>query len=196
MSVFLGKTNEEISFSPPTPPPPPPSRRRRQRMQQFRWQLKSYCLQSSPLIFLCLLSDECLHKKCVGLPVCSDKMVTHLHTFKKRAPSNQDESPGYPDEHAGKGTGRHLEIKGQAETIQIIELLNSTRILKRVLKTWDLLSLWICPWWNGYRRRKWARRHEFKSWMRLIAFHIALIPLGKVWIQLFTLQLWVNSRAD
>ena len=26
----------------------------------------------------------------------------------------------------------------------------------------------------------------------LIAFHIALIPLGKVWIQLFSLQLWVN----
>ena len=24
----------------------------------------------------------------------------------------------------------------------------------------------------------------------LIAFHIALIPLGKVWIQLFSLQLW------
>ena len=24
-----------------------------------------------------------------------------------------------------------------------------------------------------------------KSWTRLIAYHIALIPLGKVWIQLF-----------
>ncbi len=33
-----------------------------------------------------------------------------------------------------------------------------------------------CPWCNGYRRRKWTRRHEFKSWTRLIAFHIALIP--------------------
>ena len=28
----------------------------------------------------------------------------------------------------------------------------------------------------------------------LIAFHIALIPMGKVWIQIFSL--WVNSRAD
>ena len=28
-----------------------------------------------------------------------------------------------------------------------------------------------------------------------IAFHMALIPLGKVWIQLFSLQLWVNSMA-
>ena len=54
----------------------------------------------------------------------------------------------------------------------------------------------ICPWCNCYRCRKWTRRHEFKSWMKLIAFHIALIPLGKVWIQLFSLQLWVNSRID
>ena len=43
---------------------------------------------------------------------------------------------------------------------------------------------------------KWTRRYEFKSWTILIAFHIALIPLGKVWIQLFSLQLWVNSRTD
>ena len=58
------------------------------------------------------------------------------------------------------------------------------------------LSFWRCPWCNCYRRRKWTRRHEFKSWTKLIAFHIALIPLGKVWIQLFSLQLWVNSRID
>ena len=57
-------------------------------------------------------------------------------------------------------------------------------------------SLWRCPWCNGYHRRKWTRRHEFKSWMRLTAFHIALIPLGRVWIQLFSLQLWVNCRTD
>ena len=37
-----------------------------------------------------------------------------------------------------------------------------------------------CSRCNGYRRRKWTQRHEFKSWTRLIAFHIALIPLGKV----------------
>ena len=34
-------------------------------------------------------------------------------------------------------------------------------------------------WCNSYRRTKWTRRHEFKIWTRLIAFHIALIPLGK-----------------
>ena len=32
-------------------------------------------------------------------------------------------------------------------------------------------------------------RTEFKSWTRLFAFHIALITLGKVWIQLFFLQI-------
>ena len=53
-----------------------------------------------------------------------------------------------------------------------------------------------CPWCDGYCLWKWIRRHEFKSWTRLIAFHIALIPLGKVSIQLFSLQLWVNSRED
>ena len=58
------------------------------------------------------------------------------------------------------------------------------------------IMIWRCPWCNDYRRRKWTRRHEFKSWSRLITFHIALIPLRKVWIQLFSLQLWVNSWTD
>ena len=43
-----------------------------------------------------------------------------------------------------------------------------------------ILFLGRCPWCNGYRRRIWTRRHEFKSWTTLIAFHISLIPLGKV----------------
>ena len=43
-------------------------------------------------------------------------------------------------------------------------------------------------WCSRYRRRNWTRRYEFKSSTRLIAFHIALIPLGKVGIQLFSLQ--------
>ena len=43
-----------------------------------------------------------------------------------------------------------------------------------------LSNISICPWCKGYRHRKWTRRHEFKSWTRLIAFHIDLIPLGTV----------------
>ena len=69
-----------------------------------------------------------------------------------------------------------------------------------VLAAWhdddDDIIIWRCSWCNGYRRRIWTRWHEFKSWTWLIAFHIALIPMGKVWIQLFSLQLWVNSRTD
>ena len=61
---------------------------------------------------------------------------------------------------------------------------------------WHISHCRRCPWCNGYRRRIWTRRHEYKSWTWLTAFRIALITLGKVWIQLFSLQLWVNSRAD
>ena len=43
-----------------------------------------------------------------------------------------------------------------------------------------LVLIWRCPWCNSYCRRKWTRRLKFKSWTRMIAFYIALIPLGKV----------------
>ena len=49
---------------------------------------------------------------------------------------------------------------------------------------------WRYLWCNDYCRRKWTWRHKFKSWMRLFAFHILIIPLGKIWIQLLSLQLW------
>ena len=44
--------------------------------------------------------------------------------------------------------------------------------------------------------RKWTRWHEFKSCTRLFAFYKTQIRLWKLGIQIFTLQLWVNSRAD
>ena len=71
--------------------------------------------------------------------------------------------------------------------------LNSITAFQQKNKKSLLAKVDMC---NSYRRRKWTRRHDFKSWTWLIAFHIALIPLGKVWIPLFSLQLWVNSRAD
>ena len=37
---------------------------------------------------------------------------------------------------------------------------------------------------------------EFKSWARLIAFNIALISFGKIWVPLFSLHFLVNRRAD
>ena len=79
----------------------------------------------------------------------------------------------------------------EKERCDMIFFLNEFSDASYITQIW-----WRCPWCNGYRCRKWTRRHEFKSWTRLIAFHIVLITLGKVWIQLFSLQLWVNSRTD
>ena len=61
------------------------------------------------------------------------------------------------------------------KTTELFSVAMST-VLKRIRISSTYLRR--CPWCNGYRRRKWTRRHEFKSWMRLIAFHIAIIPLG------------------
>ena len=62
------------------------------------------------------------------------------------------------------------------------------RVILSIHKLW-YFDIWRCLWCNGYCRRKWTQWHEFKPWMRLIAFHISLIPLGKVWTQLFSHQL-------
>ena len=48
-------------------------------------------------------------------------------------------------------------------------------------------------WYNGYRYWKWS---EFNPKMRLFAFNIALMPLGKVWIQLFFPELSANCWSD
>ena len=90
---FQAKQNEEISFS------LPPPHHHCLCMQQFHWQIKSHCLQSLPLMFLCLFSARCLHKKCVRLPICFDMMVCHQHTFQNEVPLTQDEVSSYPDEH-------------------------------------------------------------------------------------------------
>ena len=54
------------------------------------------------------------------------------------------------------------------------------RCLRCTGSAWGVLEVpevyWRCLWYNGYRRRKWTRRCGFKSWPRLIVFHIALIP--------------------
>ena len=59
-----------------------------------------------------------------------------------------------------------------------------------------VLIKWRCSWCNGYHCRKWTQRPEFKSWTNLFAFHIMLVPLVKVCIQLSFFQIWVNSMAD
>ena len=58
------------------------------------------------------------------------------------------------------------------------------------------IYIWKHLWCNGYNcwKRIWCIQ-TFESWMKLFAFYIVLTPLGKVYIQLLSLQLWVNSRA-
>ena len=55
---------------------------------------------------------------------------------------------------------------------------------------------WRCPWCNGYRHGNGHGDTSSNPGREWLHFHIALIPSGKVLIQLFSLQLWVNSRAD
>ena len=50
--------------------------------------------------------------------------------------------------------------------------------------------------YNGYHHWKWIWRTEFKSWINLFVFHKGLILMAKVCIRHFSLQQWVNSRAD
>ena len=94
----------------------------------------------------------------------------------------------------------HNEFDTNNNNEKINKYLELTRVREKLWKirmeNIHTIALRRWPWCNGYRRMKWSLRHEFKSWTRLIAFHIALIPLGKVWIRLFSLQLWVNSRTD
>ena len=61
----------------------------------------------------------------------------------------------------------------------LIEMLPINNLLTNHIFHICINRIW-CLWCNGYHHRKWTRQHEFKSWTRLIAFHIALIPFGKV----------------
>ena len=85
----------------------------------------------------------------------------------------------------------HLDTVKWFQVSQAIHVMNQSLYVMQ-----GIPMAWRCPWCNGYHHRIWTRQQEFKSWTWLIAFHIALIPLGKVWIQIYSLQLWVNSRAD
>ena len=45
---------------------------------------------------------------------------------------------------------------------------------------------YILSWCNGYCRRKWTWRQEFKSWPRLIAFSHNTNTLGKGMNQIYS----------
>ena len=50
-------------------------------------------------------------------------------------------------------------------------------------------------WHKGYCPRKWTQQAKFKSWTKLFVFHLALMPLGKVWIP-SPIYLWVTVSGQ
>ena len=62
---------------------------------------------------------------------------------------------------------------------------------------WQIFSI-ICLFVFSIQQvcRQWNQLLKSKSWMRLFAFHIVLISLGKVSIWPISLLLWVNTRTD
>ena len=51
----------------------------------------------------------------------------------------------------------------QCSTLLTRHPRNSRSISSGALRTVYFKQQWRCPWCNGYHRRKWTRRHEFKS---------------------------------
>ena len=56
--------------------------------------------------------------------------------------------------------------------------------LRKFTKNFKLAVQILIMWCNSFLLRKWTWWLEFKFWMRLLAFHFLLIPLGKAWIHL------------
>ena len=82
---------------------------------------------------------------------------------------------------AGFKINKSLEKINHLRYIDGIKLFaENEKELETRIQTVRILSRYRNRGARGYRRRKWLRRREFKSWPRLIAFHIALIPLRKV----------------
>ena len=73
--------------------------------------------------------------------------------------------------------------------LELWALLDDSNILSKQHETSYIglhgTGAWMWSWCSGYRRRKWTRWPELKSWMKPFTFHIALILWIKVWIQQF-----------
>ena len=61
-----------------------------------------------------------------------------------------------------------------------------------------IYKYWWCMLCNAYPCGQWMKRSELKLSTRPTAFQKAFIPLGKkkVFAQLFSVQLWIDSGSD
>ena len=64
-------------------------------------------------------------------------------------------------------------IKHLRKYIAFSDFVSSSKILVQLT---CLLDIKRRSYSNGYHPRKWTCRSEFKSWIRLLVFHILLIP--------------------
>ena len=72
---------------------------------------------------------------------------------------------------------KHTHWHTHTHTHTITHMCKHTHTHTHTYKYIIIIMSW---WWcNCYRRRNWTRGLEFISWTRLIAFHIALIPLER-----------------
>ena len=95
------------------------------------------------------------------------------------------------DNHREHGISVRGRLSRSALFLQVIPCLSDDsfsclNFQGLVIHFWWLLCYDYCCW-------GWTWQYEFKPWIWPFAFHITLI---KLWIQLFSLQLWVNNRAD
>ena len=159
--------------------------------------LDSICLMSLHVKTLCLMFSHQVHAPCLG---CATAMARCLLSSKWWISSETILCLFFVvsfNHHHCEWRPKLVLSVATEPIISFILREDSASQLRISRSIFDvLLWQWRCPWCNGYRRRIWTRRHEFKSWTWLIAFHIALKLVGKVWIQIFSLQLYVNSRAD
>ena len=67
---------------------------------------------------------------------------------------------------------------------------NNNKILPHATQAGGVSGVMVIVCW------KWTRRTRFKTWTRLFAFVIVLIPLGKAWLPILSPQLLANYKAD
>ena len=97
-------------------------------------------------------------------------------------------------------TYKLFRFKEDGEKYRVLTMnrLNFTWCQDNRSDTINLSCKLQCKWrrseWNDYYRKRRTLCSEFKSRKNLFSFHIVPIPLGKVWIQLFSPQLCVEGQ--
>ena len=177
-------------------------------------------------VYVCVLVEHICIKGWFGLVwfLCFNGISTLCRLFNAKA-ILLEEHLWYYLTHSWEDKGVHTFPKGICLKVNVIARLeyelayydSAVHRFNHYTTRTPLIKGWVCLYecvranvtsmytsmrtHNSIKRHShWAMvmtwRSEFKSWTRLFIFHIILISLGKVCIQLFFFQQWINSRAD